>query len=84
MGCLKNLTGVKVPPPNIVVHSDAYYPDIPPHLVKCLDKKPRPGETADEKVTNRIATEKAKAACSKAILKWYEELQASKEKGAVP
>lgn len=57
-------------------------PDIPPHLVKCIEKKAPAGKTANDKVTNELKTADERRFCMKAILTWYKELQrAEKERG---
>lgn len=63
-----------------VVSGDVKTPDIPPHLVKCLMKDPKPGATADQYVANLHLTNEEKKVCAKQILAWYKELQKSQKK----
>lgn len=58
-----------------VVSSDVKTPDIPAHLVKCIQKDPKPGATADQYVANLQLTNDERKACAKAILAWYKDLQ---------
>jgi hypothetical protein len=52
-------------------------PDIPPHLVKCIEKeKPVPAKaTADALALHQKERAEFKKACGKAILQWYKEVQ---------
>jgi uncharacterized protein YeaC (DUF1315 family) len=65
-----------------VVQSDVKTPDIPAHLVKCIEKPPLAGKTADEKVTNLKLTAEQRKECAKAILAWYKEIQKANKKTA--
>lgn len=63
-----------------VVNNDVKTPDIPPHLVKCIQKDPKPGATADQYVANLQLTSDERKACAKAILAWYKDLQKANAK----
>lgn len=66
-----------------VVQSDVHTPDIPKHLVKCLDKKAAKADSADQAVANELLTADERKACAKAILAWYKEIQAANKKAKV-
>jgi hypothetical protein len=63
--------------PTFSLTNDYHTPDVPPHLVKCIEQQPKGGATADELVVNRMQTDAERKACSEAILKWYKDLQAA-------
>ncbi len=67
--------GQAQPKPAPVAEAKPATPDIPPHLVKCIEKTPPPGKTADEKVKAITKTDAERKACAKAILAWYKEVQ---------
>lgn len=67
-----------------VVQNDAKMPDVPPHLVKCIEAAPKPGATADQKVANLKLTADERKACAKAILAWYKTIQAANKQAAKP
>ena len=68
-----------------VVQNDVKTPDIPAHLVKCVQAPPKPGETANEKVVNLKLTAEERKKCAVAILAWYKEIQkANKTASAAP
>jgi hypothetical protein len=56
-------------------------PDVPKHLVKCIDSAPKnpPEASADQKVTALKLNADERRACSKAILAWYKKLQAAEK-----
>jgi hypothetical protein len=63
-------------------------PEIPPHLVKCVETAPKTPPTkdgkpatADQKVTALKLTADERRLCSKAILAWYKKLQAAETAG---
>ena len=66
-----------------VVSNDVKTPDIPPHLVKCLQKDAKPGATADAYVANLQLTNDERKACAKAILAWYKDLQKANKRADV-
>jgi hypothetical protein len=66
----------KAPP----LSNDVKTPDIPKHLVKCIEKEPSKGATANEMVTNQILTAEERKQCAKAILAWYKQIQAANKK----
>lgn len=54
---------------------------MPPDLVKCIDRKPKAGKTADEKVIALNQTSEQRRACMKAMLDFYRKIQkAEKER----
>lgn len=54
-------------------------PDMPPDLVKCIDRRPKAGKTADEKVTALSQTAEQRRACMKAMLDFYRKIQAAEK-----
>lgn len=50
-------------------------PDMPPHLVKCINNKPKAGKDANEKVANHIKAADERKACMKAMLDFYKQVQ---------
>lgn len=54
---------------------------MPPELVKCINRKPKAGKTADEKVTALSQTAEQRRACMRAMLDFYRKVQkAEKER----
>jgi hypothetical protein len=63
-------------------------PEIPPHLVKCVETAPKTPPTkdgkpatADAKVAALHLTAEQRRECAKAILAWYKRLQAAEAAG---
>ena len=57
-------------------------PDIPGHLVKCIEKEPPTATTADKKVLALKLTADERKACAKAILAWYRQIQTANKTAA--
>jgi hypothetical protein len=62
--------------------TDTKLPDIPSHLVKCIEKEPPAANTADKKVLALKLTAEERKACAKAILAWYRQIQAANKQAA--
>ena len=62
--------------------NDAKTPDVPLHLVKCIEKEPPKAATADARVVNLKLTADERKACAKAILAWYKQIQAANKPAA--
>lgn len=62
--------------------SETKLPDIPSHLVKCIEKEPPAANTADKKVLALKLTAEERKACAKAILAWYRQIQAANKQAA--
>src|SRR5262245_23740924 len=62
--------------------SETKLPDIPGHLVKCIEKEPPKADTADKKVLALKLTAEERKACAKAILAWYRQIQAANKQAA--
>jgi hypothetical protein len=62
--------------------SETKLPDIPGHLVKCIEKEPPAASTADKKVLALKLTAEERKACAKAILAWYRQIQAANKQAA--
>ena len=62
--------------------SETKLPDIPAHLVKCIEKEPPAANTADKKVLALKLTAEERKACAKAILAWYRQIQAANKQAA--
>ena len=67
-------------PKKVPLANDVKTPDVPKHLVKCINKEPPKGKDANEMVTNQILTAEERKACAKAILAWYKQIQAANKK----
>lgn len=84
-GCSTPSDGASSPELQVkpVVSNDAKTaPELPPHIVKCLNKQPEPADNADAMVLNQLAADEERRACSLALLKWYRGLQAAQAKQA--
>lgn len=79
---LWEVSKAELPKDVAVLQNDARTPDIPAHLVKCINTAPKPGKTADEVVTNLKLTADERKACAAAILAWYKELQKANKKAS--
>lgn len=75
------MVGPQKPVP--VAVNEVKTPDVPPHLVKCIEKQPAAGKTANEKVINTKKTADERLACARAILAWYKQVQAANKKAEV-
>lgn len=62
--------------------ADIKSPDVPAHLVKCVNRKPAKADGADGKVIALKQNKEEIQACSKKILEWYKSLQAEQKKVA--
>ena len=62
--------------------ADVKSPDVPAHLVKCVNRKPAKADGADGKVIALKQNKEEIQACSKKILEWYKSLQAEQKKVA--
>lgn len=61
----------------VIVSNDFRAPDVPKHLQKCAEQKPVPGTTADEVAINTMLNDEERAACYRALLKWYKGVQSA-------
>ena len=69
--------------PIVVAKSEAKKsPDIPPHLVKCINRDVKKGETANDKVVALKQAAEERKVCAQAILAWYKSVQAEQKKVA--
>jgi hypothetical protein len=69
--------------PVVAAQSEAKrMPDTPPHLVKCIQRDVKKGETANDKVVALKQAAEERKACALAILAWYKSVQAEQKKVA--
>lgn len=55
-------------------------PDFPPHLVRCLTRRPEAGTTADQMVLNQSLALDERDACARNLLAWYKTVQGAGQK----
>lgn len=60
---------------------EAFYPAIPPHLVRCVKGAAKAGGDTDEMVLNELLSADERKACSLAIIEWYGALRTQRRSG---